>query len=60
MTDRQFESHEARSSQDTSAGNSVNGSSHVTKTSSNHQSAKAQADMKVERVLLLNPACFVN
>ena len=46
MTDRQFESHEAKTSQDTSAGNSVNGSSHVTKTSSNHQSAKAQADME--------------
>ena len=46
MTDRQFESHEAKTSQDTSAGNSVNGSSHVTKTSSNHQSAKAQTDME--------------
>ena len=46
MTDRQFESHEAKTSQDSSAGNSVNGSSHVTKTSSNHQSGKAQADME--------------
>ena len=46
MTDRQFESHEAKTSQDRSAGNSVSGSSHVTKTSSNHQSAKAQADME--------------
>lgn len=46
MTDRQFESHEAKTSQDSSAGNSVRGSSHVIKTSSNHQSAKAQADME--------------
>lgn len=46
MTDRQFESHEAKTSQDTSASNSVNGSSHMTKTSSNHQSVKAQADME--------------
>ena len=46
MTDRQFESHEAKISQDRSAGNSVSGSSHVTKTSSNPQSAKAQADME--------------
>ena len=46
MTDRQFESHEAKTSQDSSASNSVNGSSHVTKTSSNHQSVKAQADME--------------
>ena len=46
MTDRQFESHEAKTSQDTSAGDSVSGSSHVTKTSSNHQSAKTQADME--------------
>lgn len=46
MTDRQFESHEAKTSQDSSAGNSVSGSSHVTKTSSNHHSAKAQADME--------------
>ena len=46
MTDRQFESHEAKTSQDSAASNSVNGSSHVTKTSSNHQSAKAQADME--------------
>ena len=46
MTDRQFESHEAKTSQDTSAGNSVNNSSQMTKTSSNHQSAKTQADME--------------
>lgn len=46
MTDRQFESHEAKTSQDRSAGNSVRGSSYVIKTSSNHQSAKAQADME--------------
>ena len=46
MTDCQFESHEAKTSQDTSAGNSVRGSSYVIKTSSNHQSAKAQADME--------------
>lgn len=46
MTDRQFESHEAKTSQDSSAGNSVRGSSHVIKTISNHQSAKAQADME--------------
>ena len=46
MTDRQFESHEAKTSQDSSAGNSVRGSSYVIKTSSNHQSAKAQADME--------------
>lgn len=46
MTDRQFESHEAKTSQNSSAGNSVRGSSYVTKTSSNHQSAKAQTDME--------------
>lgn len=46
MTDRQFESHEAKTSQDSSAGNSVRGSSYVIMTSSNHQSAKAQADME--------------
>lgn len=46
MTDRQFESHEAKTSQDSVASNSVNGSSRVTKTSSNHQPAKAQADME--------------
>jgi len=46
MTDRQFESHEAKTNQDSVAGNSVSGSSHVTKTSANHQSAKAQADME--------------
>ena len=46
MTDRQFESHEARSSQANFASNSASSSNHVTKTSSNHQSAKAQTDME--------------
>ncbi|ETJ32830.1 Protoporphyrinogen oxidase, partial [human gut metagenome] len=46
MTDRQFESHEAKSSQANFASNSASSSNHVTKTSSNHQSAKAQTDME--------------
>ena len=46
MTDRQFESHEAKSSQANFASNRASSSNHVTKTSSNHQSAKAQADME--------------
>ena len=46
MTDRQFENHEAKTSQDSSAGNSIGSSSHVTKPSSNHQPAKAQTDME--------------
>ena len=46
MTDRQFESHEAKSSQANFASNSSSSSNHVTKTSSNHQSAKAQTDME--------------
>ena len=45
MTDRQFESHEAKSGQANFASNSASSSNHVTKTSSNHQSAKVQADM---------------
>lgn len=46
MTDRQFESHEAKSSQANFASNSASSSNHITKTSSNHQSAKAQMDME--------------
>ena len=46
MTDRQFESHEAKSSQANFASNSASSPNHVTKTSSNHQSAKAQTDME--------------
>ena len=46
MTDRQFESHEAKSGQANFASNSASSSNHVTKTSSNHQSAKAQTDME--------------
>ena len=46
MTDRQFESHEAKSSQANFASNSASSSNHITKTSSNHQSAKAQTDME--------------
>lgn len=46
MTDRQFENHEAKTSQDSSVGNSIGSSSHVTKPSSNHQPAKAQTDME--------------
>ena len=46
MTDRQFESHEAKSSQANFASNRASSSNHVTKTSSNHQSAKAQTDME--------------
>ena len=46
MTDRQFESHEARSSQANFASNSASSSNYVTKTSSTHQSGKAQADME--------------
>lgn len=46
MTDRQFESHEAKSGQANFASNSASSSNHVTNTSSNHQSAKAQTDME--------------
>lgn len=46
MTDRQFESHEAKTSQANFASNSASSSNHITKTSSNHQSAKAQTDME--------------
>jgi|GEM_PF-5307925 len=46
MTDCQFESHEAKSSQANFASNRASSSNHVTKTSSNHQSAKAQTDME--------------
>ena len=46
MTDRQFESHEARSSQANFASNSASSSNYVTKTSSTHQSAKTQTDME--------------
>lgn len=46
MTDCQFESHEAKSSQANFASNRASSSNHVTKTSSNHQPAKAQTDME--------------
>ena len=46
MTDCQFESHEAKSIQANFASNRASSSNHVTKTSSNHQSAKAQTDME--------------
>ena len=46
MTDRQFESHEAKSGQANFASNSASSSNHVTKTSSTHQSAKTQTDME--------------
>ena len=45
MTDRQFESHEAKSSQTASMNNSSNSSGHVTNTSPHRQTGKVQADM---------------
>ena len=45
MTDRQFESHEAKSSQTASMNNSLNSSGHATNTSPHQQTSKVQADM---------------
>ena len=45
MTDRQFETHEAKSSQTASMNNSSNISGHATNTSPNGQTSKVQADM---------------
>ena len=45
MTDRQFESHEAKSSQTASTNNSSNSSGHATNTSPHRQTSKVQADM---------------
>lgn len=45
MTDRQFESHEAKSSQTVSTNNSSNSSGHATNTSPQRQTSKVQADM---------------
>ena len=45
MTDRQFESHEAKSSQAASGNNSSNTSGHATNTSPHRQTSKVQADM---------------
>ena len=45
MTDRQFESHEAKSSQTTSMNNSSNSSGHSTNASPHRQTSKVQADM---------------
>lgn len=45
MTDRQFESHEAKSSQTVSTNNSSNSSGHATNTSPQRQTIKVQADM---------------
>jgi len=45
MTDRQFESHEAKSSQTASTNNSSNGSGHDTNTSQHRQTSKVQTDM---------------
>ena len=45
MTDRQFESHEAKSSHTTSTNNSSNSSGHATNTSPHRQTSKVQADM---------------
>ena len=45
MTDRQFESHEAKSSQTASMNNSSNSSGHSTNTSPHQQTSKVQADM---------------
>ena len=46
MTDRQFESHEAKSSQTASTNNSSNSSGHATNTSPHRQTSKVQADME--------------
>ena len=45
MTDRQFESHEAKSSQTASTNTSSNSSGHATNTSPHRQTSKVQADM---------------
>ena len=45
MTDRQFESHEAKSSHTASTNNSSNSSGHATNTSPQRQTSKVQADM---------------
>ena len=45
MTDRQFESHEAKSSQTASMNNSSNSSGQATNTSPHRQTSKVQADM---------------
>ena len=45
MTDRQFESHEAKSSQTASTNNSSNSSGHATNTSPYRQTSKVQVDM---------------
>lgn len=45
MTDRQFESHEAKSSQTTSMNNSSNSSGYSTNASPHRQTSKVQADM---------------
>ena len=45
MTDRQFESHEAKSSQTASTNNSSNSSGYATNTSPHRQTSKVQADM---------------
>ena len=45
MTDRQFESHEAKSSQTASMNNSSNSSGQATNTSPHQQTSKVQADM---------------
>ena len=45
MTDRQFESHEAKSSQTASTNTSSNSSGHATNTSPHRQTSKVQVDM---------------
>ena len=45
MTDRQFESHEAKASQTASTNTSSNSSGHATNTSPHRQTSKVQADM---------------
>ena len=45
MTDRQFESHEAKASQTASTNNSSNSSGHATNTSPYRQTSKVQVDM---------------
>lgn len=45
MTDRQFESHEAKASQTASTNNSSNSSGHATNASPHRQTSKVQADM---------------
>ena len=46
MTDRQFENHEAKSSQTASMNHSLNSSGHATNTSPHQQTSKVQADME--------------